>query len=501
MADTTKKTSPFRHSGLSLQVLAVSVLVVGVALRVLASQGELWLDEVWSLLNVGATRDPIEIFTLLKHDNNHLLNTLWMWALGPFEPALRYRLPSLIFSVVLLLVLFRECRDRSEHTLHLIWFILVATSYPIILYSTEARGYSLALLMTVVAYRSLMRILASPHDTRALVSFSIAGAVGCLSHAIYALFLAPAIVWLGYRVLTSQDRSPAQGILRVGIFPPVLVAAGLTFTFYTGMEIGGAPQLPYLEVAASTISVSFGGEPLSATSPPVTGWSLFLAFFVLAISIIELTTWLRSKDPRAALVGLILITPWIAVWTLQPHFILSRYFLVQIIFGYLVVARFLTRLSSQGSLGRTLATSLILLFVFANSRHTYQLYSQGRSHFREIFGEIASRGTPSLQTTVGGDQDFQNSLRLRYAELQPTRTSLLGFVRQPFYPNISLTYVKEYRTSLSHPRYVIRETLDAFEEFPETFSLPSGATYKLFKTYGAPPLSGSHVFVYERIPS
>lgn len=499
MADTTTEPSPIRHASQRLTAVAFSILILGAVLRVLASQGELWLDEMWSLLNVGATTSPAEIFTTIKHDNNHLLNTLWMWTLGPFQSSFSYRLPSLILSVILLVVLFREWRVQSERKGYLVWYTLVAASYPIILYSTEARGYSLALLMTVVAYRSLNRMLNSPQDTQALLTFSVAGIVGCLAHAIYALFLAPAIVWLVYCVATSRDRLPSRRILRLGVIPPLLIAILLTFTFYKGMEIGGAPRFPYLEVAASTISVSFGGEPLSAMSPEVTGWSAFLALFIVVILGIELSKWLASKDPLAVLVGLILVTPWLAVWALQPHFILPRYFLVQILFAYLLLARFLTRLSSQGRLGAGIAVILTLLVVGANCRHTLQLYAFGRSHFKEIFNQIASERSAAASTTVGGDQDFQNSLRLRYAELTPNTTSVLGFAKRPFYPNIFLTYVENYGTSSSSPQYVIRETLDAHEQFPPSFATRAGTTYALVKSYRAPPLSGSHVFLYKRV--
>lgn len=273
--------------------------------------------------------------------------------------------------------------------------------------------------------------------------------------------------------------------------PPVLVATALTVTFYTGMEIGGAPLLPYLEVAASTISVSFGGEPLSASSPSITGWSIFWAIFMSAVCVSELFMWLRSNDPRAVLVALIIFTPCVAVAALQPHFILPRYFLIQIVFAYLLMARFLYRLLDKNFVGKGVAVLMLLSIVSANTRHTYQLWSWGRSHFLQIFHGASMAPSVGGETpSLGGDQDFQNSLRLRYAKVR-----ILGVV--PLQYHRPVAYVQSYRTSPEKPLFIVRETLDAFEVLPPSFTLPSGATYNLIRTFKAPPLSGSHVFVYE----
>jgi hypothetical protein len=389
------------------------------------------------------------------------------------------------------MVLFRHLNDREGSGPLVTWLILIATSYPVILYCTEARGYSLTVLMSVIAYLSLRHLIKSPSDSKAMFAFSIASIIGCISHAIYILFLAPAVAWIGYCIITSTMRSDSQKLLRIALLPPVLVATVLTATFYTGMEIGGAPLLPYLEVAASTISVAFGGEPLSASSPAVTGWSIFWAVFMSTVCLSELFMWLRSKDPRAVLVALILITPWTAVAVLQPHFILPRYFLIQVVFAYLLMARFLCRLLGRNFVGKGVAVLMLLSIVIANTRHTYQLWSLGRSHFLQIFHSASTAPSVGGETpSLGGDQDFQNSLRLRYAKVR-----ILGLV--PLQYRRPLAYVQSYRTSHEKPLFIVRETLDAFEVLPPSFTLPSGATYNLIRTFKAPPLSSSHVYVYE----
>ena len=51
-------------------------------LIVAAARGDLWLDEIWSLLFVRASRSVTDLFARFRHDNNHLLNTLFLYYLG-----------------------------------------------------------------------------------------------------------------------------------------------------------------------------------------------------------------------------------------------------------------------------------------------------------------------------------------------------------------------------------------------------------------------------------
>ena len=482
MPDTSQAASPFRHRGSWTVVLGVVALLIGTFLRMLATGGELWLDELWSLLHVSTTTDPVDIFTKIKHDNTHILNSLWMWGCLWVQQSnpLILRLPSLACGIVILYLLLKLARSEERST-NTIWLVLVAFSYPLTLYCTEARGYSLTLLCASIGYLSLLRLLRDPSDNKAIAAFGGAGVVGCLSHAIFVLFLAPSLVWLTWRALTSPLRENSRSLIRYGMLPPILSATILTCTFYRGMEIGGAPLLPYLEVAATTISVSFGGAALSSINADVTGWSLFFVISLVTVCCIELIAWIRSGDPRATLITLILITPWVAVAVLQPHFILPRYFIIQLFFAYLVAARFLVRLATQGRFGSIVCIVLMIAYLAGNLLHTYQLIDRGRSHFVEIFTSLKdSAGI----VTVGGDQDFQNSLRLAYTDISATE----------------LSYINSYRTSTTAPRFIIRESIDAYEEFPETFTAPLGDRYQKLKAYRAPLLNGSNVYVYEIVP-
>jgi hypothetical protein len=61
---------------------AGAVIAVAALLYVLGARGELWFDEVLSIQWARNATTPAEIITLYRHDNNHPLNTLWLYSLG-----------------------------------------------------------------------------------------------------------------------------------------------------------------------------------------------------------------------------------------------------------------------------------------------------------------------------------------------------------------------------------------------------------------------------------
>src|SRR5262245_13235367 len=85
---TRKKTSSlllFRLAEFSPKGLPVALCfayLLSWALIVAAAVGDLWLDEIWSIRIAQAVSIPTEIVTRFHHDNNHVLNTLFLWLVG-----------------------------------------------------------------------------------------------------------------------------------------------------------------------------------------------------------------------------------------------------------------------------------------------------------------------------------------------------------------------------------------------------------------------------------
>jgi len=104
--------------------LLAAGLLVAAALRAAGLGTELWMDELLSLRSVQALSSPLQVFTEVHRDNNHYLNSLWMWTVGSGAPGWLLRLPPLLFGVALVGLAYRI--ERSGGRLPAIVAALIA---------------------------------------------------------------------------------------------------------------------------------------------------------------------------------------------------------------------------------------------------------------------------------------------------------------------------------------------------------------------------------------
>ena len=64
-----------------LIALGAPLVVAAGLVRLAAASNEFWLDEVWSLFIALDAKSAWRLFTV-RHDNNHILNTLYLRAIG-----------------------------------------------------------------------------------------------------------------------------------------------------------------------------------------------------------------------------------------------------------------------------------------------------------------------------------------------------------------------------------------------------------------------------------
>ena len=61
---------------------AAAVALAAAAMRVRGLFSDLWLDEIWSLDGAFAARHWWDVFLRFNLDNNHHLNTLYLFMIG-----------------------------------------------------------------------------------------------------------------------------------------------------------------------------------------------------------------------------------------------------------------------------------------------------------------------------------------------------------------------------------------------------------------------------------
>ncbi|MFC1625525.1 glycosyltransferase family 39 protein [Patescibacteria group bacterium] len=136
------------------------ILVFGLIIRLISINQSLWLDEATSAL---VTRMPwIQIFSKFLPGDFHppfyyLLLKAWSSLFGTGEITLR--VPSVIFGVVTIYLVYLITKDLFNKKAAFISSLLLATSGLHVYYSQEARMYSLAAFLTALSVFSFVKTL------------------------------------------------------------------------------------------------------------------------------------------------------------------------------------------------------------------------------------------------------------------------------------------------------------------------------------------------------
>jgi hypothetical protein len=164
-------SKPFYSGGLAL------IILLGVALRIVGASGDLWFDEIWQLQTVHNFHSIWDQFNLKISAAQPSAYSVLLYLVGSDEP-LPMRLPSLLFGIlsIPLMAWLTYPRGKVES---LIATLLFAIAYPLVLYGSEARGYSAMIFFGLAAWSN------SISTYRVAIVFGIALLVGYQSCALY----------------------------------------------------------------------------------------------------------------------------------------------------------------------------------------------------------------------------------------------------------------------------------------------------------------------------
>ncbi len=240
MADDQPTDVSFRFSGATL---LLGVLLAAVALRLVAAAGDLWLDEIWSLDNLALamTRPTLTgRLPLLFHDNTHPVNTLYLALVGPGAGPLAYRALS-VFAGAAAVAVAAAIGWRRSPLEGLMSAGLVSVSYPMVHYSSEARGYGIMLLAALSAAWLMETYLERPGRLKA-VAFSTVALIGLASHFTFLAVLAALGAWAAMALYSRQGSVVSTAARLVVLFGAPLVAfEAFAIVAWNSWMIGGAP--------------------------------------------------------------------------------------------------------------------------------------------------------------------------------------------------------------------------------------------------------------------
>lgn len=154
--------APFQHNRWSnlqhYNLVVFLVLAIALALRTISLNSDLWIDEVFTLVDF--IRLPVgKILTDFSSDNQHILFSLLSHASVALfgESPWAIRLPSVLFGLASIWAGMRLALVVYGKQVAAFSGLLMAVSYHHIWFSQNARGYTMLLLGTVLSTYFLLR--------------------------------------------------------------------------------------------------------------------------------------------------------------------------------------------------------------------------------------------------------------------------------------------------------------------------------------------------------
>jgi hypothetical protein len=457
------------------------ILAFAVALRLPGLSTELWLDEVWSLHDVLLLHSWTDIFVSLRVDNNHHLNSLWLYLLGFQTHTWTYRVVAFVSGIATVLgawmVGVRD--DRRTATVTAIAF---AASYLLSYYSSEARGYAPVACMVVFAWYCLQHYL-DAGNWRFAVGFWICSALGVMSHPAYIHFFIGAYIWCDTHSQRTQRNLHSASRMTARAFIPAMALIGVFFIVsLRGVIVGGGPPYVLTRVLTQTFS-AIGGGPLEGRYM----WAAALAVAaVFATSIFD--AYRRNDDRWLLYLNVGVVIPAIFVGVSRPPVLVPRYFLVPIVVALLSMSVFVARLLAASGWRRVLGLSLILLYVSGGLLEVASLRTHGRGEFRNLIADILKEDPE--RTTVASDPNYSG---------HDFRTQMLvDYFSRLLMADDRVQYVTEAEYPPEGTDWLIRESL-APAPGSATYRDKYGHLYALQADYYASDLVGTTFHLYRQV--
>lgn len=477
---TPSETGGTLNGGMSRREWALAALffVASVLLAAAGARGDLAIDEVVSLNKALGVQHWAELFTQYQNDNNHLLNTLFMRAIGETRHLFLYRIPALLFGAALLPLLMVTSR-RLGNRLPVWVACLSGLSYPMVLYSSEARGYLPALFFAVLAYELIQQCWEGFAVWKLLMFWAALG-LGILAHFSFIMVCLALGVWC-----LAHDywaRVPLRAVIgnAVRYFAvPLVFLAGLYLVYIRHMRVlGGNPETRW-DTISDTALYLLGFSPEDVLRLP--GVALMLVLVAGAVwKLIR-----RRRQEWIFFIAILFLAPAFVILVWRPSILYFRYFSVSFPFFYLLLAYLLAGWSEQGGKMRLLAVALAATITTGHLVKIAGLIHYGRGNYSAALRAMAA-ATPGPVIRVSSDHDFRNG-------------TLLEFYAR-FLPNKQVEYIPRPRRDAETPDWFIEHCLNpTFPPYPDV-EVGGIGKYDLFGVYPFCGSSGWSWFVYLRIP-
>jgi hypothetical protein len=437
-------------------ILALSIVAAGGVVRLIGARGDLWLDEIWTLVLIAPVRSVGEILLDIGHDNNHYLNSIYLYLIGPDASALAQRGLSVALGTATVAVAGLAAAPRGRAAA-MFAMLLFAFAYPMVHYGSEARGYAGLVLSLLVALVFLQRELERP-DWRLRQALGLAIGLGLLCHLTMAAGAAVLGAWTMW-VLGRRIGSPGKAVAATAsIFGPALawtfavgscvVIAGRRHGFIFG---GVTPFTPadFLDGYGGLIRGLLGVPDAVAdlVGDLVSVWACLAA----ASAAIALAAYVwRARDSREVSLYVIAVIALPAAIFLAevPNVQFGRYFLVSGTFFLLFLADALGDAWSRGGVPRIGAGAALCAMLVGHAVALGSFFHDGRGHYSDAIARMAQEARGSDGFNSGGRFSYASDHEFR------TRTVVDFFAAKR---GIAADYVRPDDWCRSPPQFMVIE--------------------------------------------
>ncbi len=453
------------------------LILLGSALITAAGHGTLWFDELLSLQWARLAQHPWQLLELYRHDNNHPLNTLWLMLAGEDRPPLVYRLLSMISGVATLVLVWLAARRLSEK---FAWvpLLLAATSFPLVLYASEARGYAPALVCLLGAW-ILVSGRGGGGEVWRVPLFWLLCLGAMFAHGTSLVILAS----LGLYFLVDR-RARGGGWLRIlggaalwfGL--PLSAAALYWFFFLRLMMVAGGPEYTLPTVLAHFFGYAFG--------VPGAGGGYGLIALLGLVALVSVLVFARFPDlaTQVFFVGAVAIFPALSLVANDTTYLYFRYFLVSLPFVYLLSAPLAERIDLMPRGWRVLAAVVLGAVVLGQLTRLAPLIFIGRGDYVTALRVIAEDSSPDKSIVAN------NEMQVGF---------VLGHNKKIHSEFAPLILVPQARAAEQPTEWIVYITQDD-PPSPSGSSINlHGSSYGLVSFHPSAPVSGAHWAIYRRI--
>lgn len=292
-----------------------AITLLALVLRVLAARGGLWLDEAWSASFARQSATPLGLILNVHHDNNHLLNTLWLQLVGFGAPPMVQRGLAIVTGTLMVPVAAWVAKRWGAGAMAMT-ALLFAVSPIMVTYGSEARGYAPMMLALLGAIGLTLDWLEAPEGAaaprRPLAWAMLFGGLSQLT----MVFGFAALIGTAWWTLCQRQGWRAASVATVRVFWPsgLALAAALTVILVPawlspkGLEIGSYTPFSWADwsnALSNLISMTLGLGVEAKRSPHTSGMIVSVAVSITPFVFSLITE--RRAMPRfiaLALIGL-----------------------------------------------------------------------------------------------------------------------------------------------------------------------------------------------------